>query len=285
MKNLGFICIGFLLMFASCGQNSAEYKTLTAQNDSLKLVNARNNAELDELISIMNDVEDNFRNIKEAENYLSVQSATGGEMTPSTKNRIANDMRLITETLQRNKEQISELEKKLNNSSVQSLQLKKTVQRLQSELNEKTNSLVSLQSLLAQKDNQIAELSESVASLSSDVQTLQTQTQEQQQLIKQQDATIKSAYYCFGTSKELKEQKILVKGQLGTNFNKDYFTLIKDINNFSEIPLFAKKAKLITKHPAGSFEMVKESSGNLIFKITNPQNFWSIEKYLVIEVS
>lgn len=286
MRNLVVISIGSIfLLLSSCTQNSAEYKELQAQNDSLKLVNAKAGAEVEEMLSLLNDVEDNFNEIKAAENYLSVQSSTGGEMTPSTRDRITNDMRLITETLKKNKEQISELEKKLKGSNAQSAQMKKTLDRLRKELNEKTEALVAIQALMAEKDEQIAQLSESVALLSADVQALQTQTNEQQKVIETQDQKIKTAFYCFGTSKELKEQKILDKGELGANLNKDYFIKIKDIHALTEIPLFAKKAKLITKHPDGSYDFVKEESGNLILKIKDPINFWSLGKYLVIEVS
>ena len=58
-----------------------------------------------------------------------------------------------------------------------------------------------------------------------------------------------------------------------------------DIRKVTEIPLFAKKAKLKTNHPDGTYEFVKDEDGNLTFKITNPKEFWSISKFLVIEVN
>ena len=60
-------------MFASCGQNSADYKQLQAENDSLKLENAKSSTELNEMLSILNEVETNFQSIRDAENYLSIQ--------------------------------------------------------------------------------------------------------------------------------------------------------------------------------------------------------------------
>ena len=105
-----------------------------------------------------------------------------------------------------------------------------------------------------------------------------------------QDKALHTAYYCFGTSKELKEQKILSGGGLfskskvlQSGFNKDYFISI-DIREVKEIPLFASKAKLKSNHPEGSYEFVEDEDGNLTLKINDEKAFWSLGKYLVIEV-
>ncbi len=286
MRKLVFFCSVIALLLASCsGKNSSEYKALLAQNDSLTLASAQTTAELDEMLSLLNEVEDNFKSIKSAENYLMVQSSTSGELTPSTRERIQSDMQLITETLKKNKEQIAELEKKLKNSSIKSTQLQNTLENLRNELSQKTMALVSLQNELSLRDQKIEELNESVSLLSTDVQSLRAETYSQQETIKQQSTALSTVYYCFGTSKELKEQKILVNGQLGTNFNRDYFIRIKDSKTLKEVPVYAKKAKLITKHPENSYEMIKDESGNVVYKIKDVPNFWSLSKFLVIQVN
>ena len=95
----------------------------------------------------------------------------------------------------------------------------------------------------------------------------------------------------FGTRKELKDQKILTntglfkKGQVmqDSDVNKDYFTQI-DIRTTKEIKLYSKAADLLTTHPAGSYALEKDNKGLLTLKITNPANFWSVSRYLVIQV-
>ena len=271
-------------LLASCVKNSSEYKALQAENDSLKYVQAKASAELDDMLSLLNEVEDNFQSIKAAENYLTVQSSAGGELTPNTRQRIKNDMTLITETLNKNKNQIAQLEQQLKSSNLQSTQMKKTIARLQQELTAKTKALESIQNQLAAKDQQIAELLGNVSSLSSNVQQLQAQADEQAALISKQSEAINTVYYCFGTSKELKAQRIVEKGQLGTDFNSDYFTLIKNPAGFTEVPLFTKKAKLITKHPKDSYTLGKDANGKQELRISDTQKFWSLSKYLVVEV-
>jgi hypothetical protein len=48
--------------------------------------------------------------------------------------------------------------------------------------------------------------------------------------------------------------------------------------------LYSKRAELLTTHPAGSYELVKDAKGQLTLKITNPTEFWSVSRYLVIQV-
>jgi archaellum component FlaC len=285
MKKAVVFCTVFTLFFASCVKNSSEYKELQARNDSLAMVNAKTNLELDQIMSLLNDVEDNFRSIKSAENYLSVQSGTSGELTPSVRERIQSDMQFVTETLEKNRQQIADLETKLKKSNLNTSQLSKTLDGLRKELEEKTTALVTLRDELAKRDQQIAELTENVTHLSNDVQALSAQSSAQKALINQQQTEINTVYYCFGTSRELKDQKIMEGGQLGTNFNQDYFIKIDDFKTLKVIPLYAKKGKLISKHPAGSYEFGKDAKGKAELLILDSKNFWSLTKYLVIEVN
>lgn len=289
MKKVLVVCI-CTAMLASCGQNSADYKKLKAENDSLRLENTRNTDEINEMLNTLNDVEADFQSIRDAENYLTIQQQTGGEMNLSKREQIKQNMELITETLKKNKEQINQLQDKLKKSGIQSAALKKTIDRLSSELDQKATMIVALQEDLAKKNIRIQELDEMVSSLNEDVETLAATTAAQSEKINAQDQTINTAYYCFGTSKELKDQKILSGGGLfakskvlQSGFNKDYFISI-DIREVKEIPLFASKAKLKSNHPEGSYEFVKDEDGNMTLKITDEKAFWSLGKYLVIEV-
>jgi len=281
-----FGLIVFALIFSSsCVKNSSEYKQLQAEKDSLALANTKNASEMEDMLSLLNEVEDNFKSIKTAENYLSVQSNNPGELAPSTKDRIQSDMKFVTETLDKNRQKIAELEKKLKNSTVQSAQLQQTLTNLRTELDQKTMALVALNEELERKNQQITELSANVSNLSKDVQDLRVQSNAQQQTINQQEKTITTVYYCFGTSNELSKQKILVNNQLGANFNRDYFIKINDFKKLTVVQLWAKKAKLVSKHPDGSYEFVKDANNQVELHILNPASFWSLTKYLVVLVN
>lgn len=289
MKKVLLACV-CTAMLASCGQNSAEYKKLKAENDSLRIENARSTDEMNEILGTLNDVEADIQSIRDAENYLNIQQQTGGDLSKSNREQIKENMQLISETLKKNKQQISELQDKLKKSGIQSAALKKTIDRLSSELDQKATMIVALQEDLAKKNVRIQELDEMVSSLNEDVENLSTTAAAQSEKLNEQDKALHTAYYCFGTSKELKDQKILSGGGLfskskvlQSGFNKDYFISI-DIREVKEIPLFAGKAKLKSNHPEGSYEFIKDEDGNLTLKITDTKAFWSLGKYLVIEV-
>ena len=289
MKKVLLVCV-CTAMLASCGQNSADYKKLKAENDSLRIENTKNTDELNDMLSTLNDIESDFQSIRDAENYLTIQQPTGGELNQSRRDQIKQNMQLISETLKKNKEQISQLEEKLKKSGIQSSALRKTIDRLSSELDQKATMIVALQEDLAKKNVRIQELDEMVSSLNEDVESLATTAAAQSEKLNAQDKALHTAYYCFGTSKELKEQKILSGGGLfskskvlQSGFNKDYFISI-DIREVKEIPLFASKAKLKSNHPEGSYEFVEDEDGNLTLKINDEKAFWSLGKYLVIEV-
>lgn len=278
------------VMFTACNFKSDEVTRLRQENDSLAQVNARTQADFDEMLRLMNDVEDGFRQIKEAENYLSVQNAADSEMNPSTKEQLTNDMQLVTQILKENKEKLEKLEKQLKNSNYQSSQLQKTIERLNAEIESKTQLIVSLQEDLARRDIRIQELDSAVAELSGRVNLLAEEAEQQRNTISSQDQAINTVYYVFGTAKELKEQSIITGGGLFKsgdvlkgNFNKSYFTA-KDMRTFRQLPLESRKAKLLTVHPEGSYDLQKADNGLLTLVISDPAAFWSVSKYLVIKV-
>ncbi|MDR1763570.1 MAG: hypothetical protein LBR64_06430 [Dysgonamonadaceae bacterium] len=285
MKKVLLFGIFVTLCLTSCVKNSSEYKALLARNDSLAIANAKNQGDLDEILSILNEVEENFNSIKSAENYLAVQSGSTGEMTPSTKEKVRADMQFVTETLNKNKEKIADLESRLKSSAIKSDKLQQMVNNMRQELDQKTMALVTLNEELKKKDQQISELNQNVVNLSNDVQSLKTQSASQQETIQQQQTEINTVFYCFGTSKELKDQNILVDGKLGPNFNKNYFIKVRDFNKLQNIRLYAKKGKLISAHPDGSYEFTQDPTGQVQLTITNPTLFWSLTKYLVVQVN
>ena len=253
-------------------------------------LNAQTKADFDEMLQLMNDVEDGFRQIKEAENYLVVQSSATGEVDMTTRERLKSDMQLVAQTLKDNKEKLAKLQSQLKNSKYQSSQFQKTVERLNAEIESKTAMIVSLQEELAKRDVRIQELDNAVSELAGQVNTLSEETEKQKSTISSQEKEINTVYYVFGTTKELKEQKIISGGGLFKasevmkgDFNKNYFTK-EDLRTFKQVSLESKKAKLLTTHPEGSYTFEKNDKDLLTLVITNPTEFWSLSKYLVIKV-
>ncbi len=285
-----FIAMICAVTFVSCGQNNAEKQRLQAENDSLRLENAKNSTEMDEMLSLLNEIENDFQLIREAENYVSIQNQDP-ELTSSRRDQIRQNMLLISETLRKNKQQLKELEDKLDKSNVQSAALRQTIARLTKEIDDKAAMIVSLQEDLARKNVRIQELDDKISEMTDELENLSITTLSQSETLRAQDKDLNTAYYCFGASKELKDQQIISGGGvfskskvLQDGFNRDYFISV-DIRELKEIPLFAKKAKVLSNHPQNSYELLPDEDKNLSLVIRDYAQFWSLGKYLVIEVS
>ena len=278
------VCLAVLSSCGNMGRNDAS----KSENESLQAELAERDAQLNSLMEAFNEVQEGFRLINEAENRVDLQA--GAVEGVSVADKIREDIRFITEKLQANRERIAELEAELKNSHYASSQMKKAVANLNKELLAKTQQIETLQMELASKNIRIAELDDAVARLSKDISDLKADNEVKAAQVQAQDKALNAAWFVFGTNSELKEQKIVTKKFLqkkkvleNDDFNKNYFTQI-DIRKDKEIKLYSKDAKLLTSHPDGSYEFIKDKKGTLTLKILNPNSFWSISRYLVIEV-
>lgn len=289
MKKLVFLMVT-AAMLASCDAFTGG-KDLQAENDALKAELAERQTELDDMMSTFNDISEGFRQINEAENRVDLNRGAVGEGSRSAKEQIAADIEFIRKQMEANKQQIAELQAQLKNSKNNSAQLKKAIQNLQEELKAKTQRIEDLQAELASKNIRIQELDAAVAQLTGEKKDLIASNEAKQQVVTEQDQALNSAWFVFGTKKELKEQKILTdtglfkKGKVmeSADYNKDYFTKI-DIRTTTEIKLYSENAEILTSHPTGSYAMEEDAKGQKVLKITNPQDFWGVSKYLVVQV-
>ena len=153
------------------------------------------------------------------------------------------------------------------------------------ELNAKQQRIEELQTELASKNIRIQELDAAVSDLSVAKETLAAENEAKAKTVAEQEKSLNAAWFVFGTKSELKAQKILQSGDVlkSADFNKDYFTKV-DIRYDKEIKLYSKSAKLLTNHPAGSYKLEKDNKGQYVLHITAPETFWSVSKYLVIQV-
>lgn len=272
-----------LLALAACKQkgNDAAELALEQQRDSLTRIIEQKDNEIDDMMATMNDIQEGFRAINEAEQRVTI--ASNGEGVTVAES-IRENMQFIQNQMQQNRELISKLRNQLRQSSVRADQLRRTLENLTQQLEEKDNQLRQLQAELEAKDLQIGELNQQVSTLSGNVTHLQEENSQKSQTISSQDKQLNTAWFVYGTKKELKEQRIIEDGKvLRSNFNRDYFTKI-DIRIDKEIRLYSRSAKILTAHPQSSYTLLQDANKQYILRITNPQLFWSTSKYLVVLV-
>lgn len=282
MKKLLFICMCAMSLVA-CKQDKAKGPdpAMAQQRDSLNQIIAQKENELNDMMGTMNEIEEGFREINEAQNRVNLAKRGEGE---NRTQRIRENIQFIQSTMRQNRELISKLRQQLRESSIKSDQFTRTIENLTKQLEEKDRQLQQLRAELDAKDIHITELDEKIAGLNTDVNNLTAESSEKSNKISNQDKQLHAAWFVFGTKSELKEQNILVDGKvLQSNFNKDYFTKI-DIRVDKEIKLYSRSAKVLTTHPSSSYTLQRDANKQYVLRITNPQAFWGTSKYLVVLV-
>ncbi len=276
-----------MLTLGGC-QSKREKNNITDHSqekiDSLQRVIAQSNSESEDLSKTIQQISDGFRQINEAEGRV-----TRAETEGSDRQVIIENMAFIQQTLRLNRARIADLQQQLRNANQTSKDSKEAYEAMVEEFNRqlesKSKEIEELKKQLAEKDIQIAEQGEQISHLNDNVADLTTQNEEKARAVAEQDAQLHAAWYVYGTKRELREHHIMERSTVlkSSNFDKSYFTKI-DTRVTTKIPLYSKNAELKTSHPAGSYSLDKDAQGQYTLRITNPDTFWSVSKYLVIVV-
>ena len=282
MKKFLFVAAALAVLATSCKNERRTPVEDTTTRDSLQSIIDQKDNEINDMMTTLNQIQEGFREIALAENRVSI--AKDGERTDKAQ-QIRENIQIISNTMKSNRELIEKLRQQLRESSVKADGLKEALESMVKQLEDKDKQLVQLRSELDSKDIHIAELDETINNLNSNVEDLTAESKEKTNTINAQDKQLNTAWFVFGTKKELKEQHILDSGDrvLQSNFNNSYFTKI-DIRVDKEIKLYSKSARLLTMHPSSSYTLQQDANKPYVLRITTPQLFWSTSKYLVILV-
>ena len=279
-----FYFVVCVLALAGCNEEKKQPMvdlSQTDKSDSLQMIIDQRENEINDLMATFNEIQEGFRLIAEAEDHVTI--AKDGEGADKTK-QIKDNIQFIQKKMAENRELIEKMRQQLRESSIKGDELKKTIEALVTQLEDKDLRLQQLRAELNAKDIHITELDQAITTLNNDVAELKNESSQKSQTINEQDKQLHMAYYVFGTKSELKEQNILEKGEvLKKNFNKNYFTKI-DTRVDKEIKLYAKSAKVMTPHPASSYTLSPDATKQYVLRINNPDLFWSTSKYLVVLV-
>lgn len=267
-----------LLLLAACQQDpkeSPQYQQLTQDNDRAMALVAEKDSMINDLFGTVNRISENLRTIRTKQGQLG--AADGGSEGSTMEERIMADLQSIDGLLAENKALLERMRKQAKTSAGAIAELERTVAEL-----ERT---------IVEKDEEIVMLKEQLSSTNSSLATLIEMYRDKSQLADLQRTELNTAWYAVGTSKELRQNGVLTKegGVVGIgsvtklntqDLSKGYFTRI-DVSSTTTIPVAAQKARLVTSHPEGSFRF---ENGAEKLVITDANAFWSISKYLVVEV-
>ena len=289
MKKIALLLVvGASMMMVSCSGLGG--KDSKVDNESLAIALEQRNAELDEMLSIFNDISEGFHQINAAGHRVDLHRGSVIEGSKTAREQVAEDIAFIHKQMAENQAKIAELQEKLKKSSFKSSQLERAIASMTEELVAKIHNIEELQGELSSRNIRIGELELALKLLLSENKELVSSNEAKDKTVAAQDKALNAAWFVFGTKKELKEQKIVTDKFLQKkrvlqeeDFNKNYFTQI-DIRTTKNIKLYTNSAEILTNHADGSYELVADSNGDLTLKIKDPNKFWRVSKYLVIQV-
>jgi predicted nucleic acid-binding Zn-ribbon protein len=285
MKKLLVIAL-IPLMFAACENKEQTARINQLQEEQSMLVNESKTKDslINDFMQTLNEIESNLAEIRSREKLISKETGSGTELSRSARQRVNEDIRLINELMAENKEKIASLNSKLKKSNLRIAEFEKMVEATNQQLALRDREIDSLKTELSNLNFTIAVLNDTISRISDRNMSLSGQ-------ITDRTNELNTAYYVVGEKKELIEQKILSKqgGVLGIgrtqkvagDVNLNDFTKV-DIRNLKSIPLDAKKATIMSVHPAGSYELVGNDKRVNELVIKDPELFWQKSRMLVI---
>lgn len=271
-----------VLLLTACeqepkGPTQAEYYALMAERDSLA-------GHMTELQDIIGGVTTSLDSIDTQEGLLFVKNEDG---TRATKKQIMARIQSYKELLERQREQLAEMEKKQKSDKKGIRELNTIIGRLRQEIYDKEQKIAELERDLSTSRKNIEELQTIVVQTKAIASTTAEERDALQEIATAQDEIINQGFFMVGTKRELKDMGV-VKGVFRSkadyaNLDDSKFTRI-DIREFTEMSINGRSAKLITEKPADSYVLTDNGNGTCTLKITNPTSFWQSSQFLIIQV-
>ena len=289
MKKFFILALAALpFFFTSCAGDGAK----NAVADSLQGVIEQKDTEINALFEVLNDIENNLTEISTRYGKISSLRMQNPERNANVKGEITDQLAIIESMMSQNKEKINALNGKISSLSAENAKLQEFIESLNTRMAEQENQINSL----------MAELTiskETIQKLSSDVDWLNKANKDKDALIAQQDEEMAymadqshKAYYVVGNYSELKEKGIvdkegglIFKQQHATrNVNVQNFTLI-DKNKVTTIDINLRKVRMISSHPKDSYEIIYDENDSKLARqlvIKDIANFWKNTDFLII---
>lgn len=283
MKIVFLVILTFLL--ASCSGNIDASKFL-AERDSIMDVNERQQQELDEVNALMSEVANCLDSIAEQERFLYVSE----EGVKLPRKMVLENLRAFEDLLNRQRNQIAMLQDSLYNRKDTASRYFKIIDFLNKELAEKDLTIQTLQKEIASHKRNITDLQARQSELEKNVSDLQAKEEIHTAALRKQDEILNEGYIKIATKKELQNEGLLVGGLFSkkkvdyTKLDKKQFMAI-DIRQATEIPMKAKRIKILTPEPPETSYRLEASGENIILQILDPTAFWQISNFLIIQTN
>ena len=258
------VVIGIVVYSLYNRQHNIMLSQMEAQKNTLtENITARDSV-IVEWVTTFSEIEKNIAMIKEKENIISINSSNN-ELSRDKRLQVLDDIQYINTLLDANKKKIASMTAQLKKSGG-------TIKILEQKITQ-------LEASVKQSESEISDLKNTLVSKNFEIDQLNIQNSELQSTIVQKEETItkqtyemNKAFYACGTTKQLNAKGLLTKkgGFIGLGKTKslsgslsDTAFIQIDITKTKFIPVNSKKAKLISEHPANSYQFIRDKNDKI----------------------
>lgn len=238
-------------------------------------------------ITTLDEIDCNLDLVRDQYGELVMGPKSNGDFVPNKKEQIINNITMINGLLAENRTKINTLEKSLSKYKKGKAELIKSIALSKDRVEQQEKQIEQFKVLLSEKDFKIEQLNQSVTTKDKEIENLAITN-------KNQETILNTTYFAYGTYKELRDRNIIKKqgGVLGINKTKILNENL-DKAKFAEldktktvaIPMIGKNPKVISTHPVNTYTIEKTGEDIATLTIKDPDSFWKVSKYLVVEVN
>ncbi|MBC7923225.1 MAG: hypothetical protein H7Z75_19275 [Ferruginibacter sp.] len=291
MRNSLIVC-ALLAFLGACTdvKESQEYRNLAQVNDSLATQVSSKDQQIEEFVGSVNEIENNLAAIDK--NQLAIGDLKQeGEL--KQKDKINEMIKGIDAYVVENRQKLERLESQLKTSRNKSAGLTKLVEQLRQTIQEKEQQVNELLATISVLEGERDTLRNTVTRKDAELAQKDTELVSRQQALDDKETNLTTAYYKVGSRRELLEAGVIQKSggvlgagrtyKLSAKMSTDGFTTV-NTKNVAEIEMGdTDKKNVLSTHPSDSYYFVKNEN-QVLLKIVDYQKFWSVSKYLVVEI-
>ena len=290
-KSVYFFFVLFLCFVSfSCGHSNLS-KELTAERDSLIKVNQQQNEALTEITSTIAQVSVTLDSIAKHEQILYSNRDIEGRVL--SRKKILENLSFFENLLTEKSKEMKAMEESLSNKDGNIRKFQIMIDYLVNEIDKKNENIRVLRRELESKNGNISILTDKLSSLKNDVLTLNdtiSMLQEKTETFSEQEKKINEVYYTIGTKKDLIARGLLSSRGLFAKKRIDYSSLdtsmfVKaDMRFLKQLIIVGKEPQILTNVVSTSYTLTENGRDSYILKIIDSISFWSVSKYLIIQI-
>ena len=299
----------FLVLLAICTLGAGYYAfDQHRENEALRSEATFDRTQLQgDVMESYLQIEKNLSEISAHEGVLrsNIMNSRVNEGPLGPQDRVQQEIAIIQALIAHNNELIENLSNQVDDKDRQLAaynrnvsDLNKRLKRYQTDADQLEAENALLTDNLRSVEERNTQLNDEIRLKTSEIDRQMYELDQQQNIIMAQNASLieqedemHTVFYAVGSYSDLKDADIVEKegGVIGIgtskmlkdDFDRDGFTQI-DSRDYTIIPIYSKRAELVTTHPRNSYEWVEDDQGISWIRIKNPDRFWESSKYLVV---